>query len=125
MFEAVGAVESFPERVPVAVEVGGRELAVVSWGGELYAVRNVCPHQSQSFVGGQVRHEFCPTGVAGEIELGDDEPVIVCPWHIWEFRLRDGTCSRDPSKRVKSYPVEVREGSVYVDVDPARAAAAV
>jgi 3-phenylpropionate/trans-cinnamate dioxygenase ferredoxin subunit len=34
--------------------------------------------------------------------------ILRCPWHGWEFDLRDGRSVVDPERtRVRSYPVEV------------------
>jgi nitrite reductase/ring-hydroxylating ferredoxin subunit len=116
MFQLVGKLSAFPEGRPVPVEVDGRSLVVVRWQEEVFAVRNICPHQSQALTLGQVHGEIRATGTVGEIELDTTEPVIVCPWHTWEFRLRDGRCVRDASQRVKSYATEVRGDSVFVEV---------
>ena len=117
MFYRVGDVESFPEGRPVPVSVAGRSLVVVKWRDDFFALRNRCPHQSQALTPARVHGSICGTGKIGEIGLAVEEPVIVCPWHTWEFRLRDGECARDPSKRVKSYATEVRSDCVYVDVE--------
>jgi nitrite reductase (NADH) small subunit len=112
----IGCVADFPERQTVAVRVNGREIVVVRFDEELFAVRNTCPHQSQPFTAGQVRAALQTSGRIGEIELGESEPVIVCPWHTWEFRLRDGHCARDASKRVKTYRVDVDGDDVFLEI---------
>jgi len=122
MLHLVGEETDFPEACAVPVEVAGRALVVVRWQGEVFAVRNVCPHQSQSFTPARVRDAICGADAVGEIGLGLDDPVIVCPWHTWEFRLRDGHCARDASKRIKTYPAEVRDRNVFVDVEVSAAA---
>lgn len=117
MAELVGRLSDFPDAKAVPVRAGGREIVVTRWRHELFAIRNVCPHQSQSFSPARVHGALRGSGQPGEIELEDAEPIIVCPWHTWEFRLRTGHCVNDPSQRVASYPVEVRDGLVYVEVD--------
>lgn len=123
MLHLVGEETEFPEGRAVPVEVAGRSLVVVRWRGEIFAVRNVCPHQSQPFTPSRVRGAICSADAVGEIGFGADDPVIVCPWHTWEFRLRDGHCARDATKRIKTYPTQVLDGNVLVEVEvPAPAA---
>jgi nitrite reductase/ring-hydroxylating ferredoxin subunit len=52
----------------------------------------------------------------GELDVFEDDPVLICPWHGWEFRLHGGQCLTDAKLRVGTYPVEVRAGKVYVDL---------
>jgi hypothetical protein len=45
--------------------------------------------------------------------------VLTCAWHNWKFRLTDGECLFG-GENIRTYPVSIREGWVYVDVtDPA------
>ena len=95
--------------------VAGRSIAVVRWRGRVFAVRNVCPHQSQAFVKGVVR----PAAVserAGEIGYDEDRPVLACPCHHFQFELGTGKCLVDPALRIKAYRVEVESGKVFLDL---------
>jgi nitrite reductase/ring-hydroxylating ferredoxin subunit len=40
----VGALDAFEERRPTVVEVDGREVGILRWNGDVFAVRNICPH---------------------------------------------------------------------------------
>lgn len=111
----IGAEADLPEGEAAIVKARGRELAVVRWRGEVYAVRNSCPHQSQSFENGRVSEVVCGGDRLGSLQIRD-EPVIECSWHVWAFRLRDGGCVADPRFRVKRYDVVVEDGRVLVDV---------
>ena len=42
--------------------------------------------------------------------------VVVCPWHQWEFQVTDGKCLSIPTHGVESYPVEIKEESVWVEI---------
>ena len=118
----VCAVADLEEGVPTLVKAAGRELVVARWRGEVYALRNVCPHQTQSFVCGNVHARLRGSSRPGGMVADDREPVIACPWHTWEFKLTDGRCITDDKLRVKTYPVQVERGRVMVDVatKPAR-----
>lgn len=111
-------VAELPEAVATVRRVGDRELAFVRWRDDVYALRNVCPHMSASFHRGPVCGHI--TGRVGDVEIRDDDPVIMCPWHQYEFSLGSGRCVTDEKLRVRSYAVRVRDGSVYVDLKKAR-----
>jgi len=80
------------------VRVGTREIALVRVGDEFFALGNVC------------RHAFGPLG-QGFI----DGYALMCPWHGWRYDVRDGSTDH-PGADVKTYPVAVRGGYVYVTV---------
>jgi nitrite reductase/ring-hydroxylating ferredoxin subunit len=113
---AVAAVDDLKEARPAIVKAGGRELAIVKLRGQVYALRNVCPHQTQSYINGIAHSRVAGTQNLGELQVFEDDPVLVCPWHGFEFKLKTGECVVDPKLRVKAYPVEVRDGRVWVDI---------
>ncbi len=81
------------------VHAGNRKLAVSKVDGVICALDGVCAHE-----GG-------PLG-KGSIKNGH----IICPWHGWEFDSCSGQYLYNSAKGVESFPVEVREGGVYVGV---------
>lgn len=102
--------------VPVRVRVAGREIAVVQWRGEVFAFRTVCPHQGAPLWAGQVRTKIVRRGKrVGEIDW-TDTPVIVCPWHQWEYDLRTGRSAWDPRYGIRCYSVDLVNGRLFVDM---------
>ena len=99
---------------PLVVKVAGREVAVVRVGQDVFALRSICPHQSISFAGAQIRPRLTSSGPNSPIEVDHSDPLLFCPWHSWSFSLRDGRCPTDPGMRVRSYPVTIDEGHVYI-----------
>lgn len=82
-------------------------ICLSHFDGQWAAMDNHCPHQ-----GG-------PLG-EGSIERGtDDKCWIRCPWHGWDF---DPLTGRPPGGHEdsgqKTYPVEVRDGEVFVGLEP-------
>jgi nitrite reductase/ring-hydroxylating ferredoxin subunit len=110
----VAAVGDLREGYPLPVRAGSRELVLMLWRGEVFALRNVCPHQTQSFAGGYVHGNVVCDGGVGTVTVRGDEPVIECPVHAWNFRLHDGRCVSDPAVRVKTYATEIRGDRVLV-----------
>jgi nitrite reductase/ring-hydroxylating ferredoxin subunit len=78
----------------------GVRLVVVRLDGELFALRDQCPHQ-----GG-------PLG-RGRLERGE----LICPWHQWRFDPRTGqSCWPEGYTRIARFPVKVEDGQILVDV---------
>jgi nitrite reductase/ring-hydroxylating ferredoxin subunit len=61
------------------------------------------------------RGRYCGSGVPGEMAVDESRPVLVCPWHTWEYDLETGRSTTDARFRVRSYPVLVVDGEVFVD----------
>ena len=78
-------------------------VAVFNADGELFAIDDTCTHQDASLSEGWL--EDC---------------MIECPLHAASFDLRTGRPTGPPAKRpVRTYPVLVEDGVVFVDA-PAR-----
>jgi nitrite reductase/ring-hydroxylating ferredoxin subunit len=116
MFVDVGAGSDFEEGVPKLLSVEGREIGVVKWRGEVFALRNICPHEYGPVCAGYAMPMLI--GEAdGTMDVDDDRLVIVCPWHGWEFTARDGRAAWGKSNfKLKTYPAQVENGRVLVDL---------
>jgi 3-phenylpropionate/trans-cinnamate dioxygenase ferredoxin subunit len=112
----VGSVDEFETGRSRVVKVDGRDLAIVRWGEQWFALRTTCPHQAAPLHLGTVGPRIVGGDIVGEPEVEDSRPVIACPWHGWEFSLEDGRAICDRTTRVATYPVNVRAGHVYVDM---------
>ena len=113
----VGGLNDFPERSVRVVSIEGREIGVMRWrDDELFAFHNRCPHQG----GPLCRGFFGPKlvsrdgGVPGRLEADDDVPIVVCPWHKWEFEAATGRSVTDSDYRVRTYPIKVEDGRVLL-----------
>jgi 3-phenylpropionate/trans-cinnamate dioxygenase ferredoxin component len=81
------------------VEVDGKRLALCNVAGEFCLIDDVCTHDGGSLDQGELFGE--------EIE---------CPRHGARFNVRTGRVTRLPAIiPVKTYPVQVEDGSVVVD----------
>jgi nitrite reductase (NADH) small subunit len=113
----VGSIEAFPEGTFRIVVVGGRELGILRWGSEVFAVRNVCPHLGGPVCAGTVAPELQAATGGSRLELDPSRPTLACAWHRWEFDIRSGRMLVDPSMRLKTYPATSdEEGRVVVDL---------
>lgn len=103
----LGPVTDFPEGEQRLVEVEGRSIGVFNVKGRLYALRNRCPHQGGPLCAGRVVARL-ESDRPGEYLYRDDQYLVECPWHGWEFDLQNGQSWFDPSRtRVRPYPVTV------------------
>jgi nitrite reductase/ring-hydroxylating ferredoxin subunit len=95
----VAPVEKIPEGERVIVQTDDLSIGVFHHRNGWYALRNSCIHR-----GGPV----C-TG-----PLVDD--TLTCPWHGYQYNLTNGELLIDSSARLTVYPVEIRDGQVYIQV---------
>ncbi len=78
-----------------------KRIALFRTARGVFACDNRCPHQGYALVRGDVK-----------------DGVLTCAWHNWKFELGTGTC-RHGGENIRTYPVQVRDGQVFIDVtDP-------
>ena len=87
------------------VQIAGREIGVFNVGGELYALRNLCPHRGGPLCRGRLRPLVVDAGVY-QVAYGREGEILKCPWHLWEFDLKTGRALYDENLRVRTYPVK-------------------
>ena len=76
-------------------------VALFRVGDQFYATDDTCTHAEASLADGYI-----------------DGDVVACPFHSARFCLRTGRALSLPaSEPLKTYPVKVEDGSVFVDVD--------
>lgn len=95
------------------VEIKRLSVGVFNVNGEFVAVLNVCPHELAPVCRGRVSGTTLPSP-PGEYRWGRDGEILSCPWHGWEFDLLTGKALADPRVRVRRYPTEVDEETVFV-----------
>ncbi len=93
----VGREQELPDGQRKIIQFGDLSIGVFHHKGGWYALRNSCLHR-----GGPV----C-TG-----PLKDD--ILICPWHGYQYSVINGKLLVDPSTALAMYPVELRDGNVYV-----------
>jgi len=71
---------------------------------EWYATQNQCPHRQQMALS------------RGMIGTQQDEPKIACPFHKKTFSLVTGECMNGDECAIKTYPVRVEGGSVFIGI---------
>lgn len=114
----IATVEELGQNGRVIVEVEGREICVFKHGDELYAYLNWCPHQSGPVCEGPLHGQWEASYDRENLELektwSEEDAVINCPWHGWQFNLENGECLSDSSARIPSYPVREQDGDIII-----------
>jgi nitrite reductase/ring-hydroxylating ferredoxin subunit len=110
----VGHVDDFPEGECRIVEVEGQSIGVYRAGGELYALRNVCPHRLAPLCRGIFGGTMLPSD-PDEFSYGMEGYVARCPRHGWEFDIRTGEALFGiDGRRARTYPVTVEGQDVLI-----------
>ncbi|BDA78668.1 hypothetical protein LPTSP3_g15980 [Leptospira kobayashii] len=103
----IGPVSDFSAEGGVSAKVGDRQVAIFFFESrnEWYACDNACPHTGDM--------------VLARGFLGDagGEPKVVCPLHKRNFSLTSGECLSGENYKVRTYPVLIENGSVYLELD--------
>jgi nitrite reductase/ring-hydroxylating ferredoxin subunit len=111
----LGKIEEFPDRKITIREVDGTSVGIFRDGEEFSAMLNICPHRAAPVCQGLMGGTMLPSG-PGQFVYGMDGLVLRCPWHGWEFDVRNGESVGPVDKRnLTMLAIEVEGGDVYVD----------
>ena len=99
-------VEDVPENGGVCVKFKEEQIALYHFTrrNEWYATQNECPHRQQMALS------------RGMIGSHNEEPKVACPFHKKTFSLLTGECLSGDEYVLKTYPVKVEDGLVYIGV---------
>ena len=98
----VGTLDQLKERHCMVVAGGGHAIAVFHHSGEVFAVDNRCPHMGFPLDRGSVK-----------------DGILTCHWHHARFDLSSGGTFNPFADDVRSFPVTVFDGEVWVHPEPA------
>lgn len=77
----------------------GVPVLLVKKDGKVYALSNKCVHMGCPLDGGVL-----------------EDHMIKCPCHDWRYDIQTGRFLAAEEIKLKSYPLEVRDGGLYVKV---------
>lgn len=97
-------IEDVPQDGGACVLIAGRQIAIYNFTRrvEWYATDNQCPHRQQMALS------------RGMIGSQQGEPKVACPFHKKTFSLETGKCLSGEEYHIRTYPVMVEAGLVYV-----------
>src|ERR1700724_2709888 len=102
--QPVCAIEDLPPGSMKLVAAGKFGVGVYNVDGALYAIANYCAHEGAPLRAGDA-------GGLRDVRAGR---IARCPWHQWEFDITTGVNVAAPTKRVRTYEVDVADGQVYL-----------
>jgi MocE subfamily Rieske [2Fe-2S] domain protein len=102
-----GVADDFEDEDVEQVKVGPLAIAIYRAKGEFYATQDLCTHE----------RAYLSDGVVVDC-------VVECPFHQGRFDVRNGRALGAPvTVPLKTYPVRIVDGRIYVGVTEAEAAA--
>ncbi|MCY1397391.1 Benzene 1,2-dioxygenase system ferredoxin--NAD(+) reductase subunit [compost metagenome] len=98
----VARVANVPEDRGLEVQVQDSKILLLRAGEQLRAYQAECPHAGAPLADGAICHGR-----------------LTCPWHKAQFRVEDGGLCEPPAlDSLKRYPLEVRDGDIWVGDQP-------
>ena len=104
----VGTVDNFPYDGGATIKYGKSQIAVFNFAsrGKWYASQNMCPHK-KAFV--------LSRGIVGD---QSGTPKVACPLHKKTFSLETGESLQGEDYDIRTFPVKVEDGNVFLDLPP-------
>lgn len=113
MFQRLAQLDDIPTGRTKYLVIETTPLILANWSGTIYALEGLCPHQKNPLEGAT---------------LWDN--LLDCPFHHFQYDVRTGenyypknVYPRDYPRLqeqlnpLKTYPVQVRDGAVWVDIE--------
>ncbi|MBL4886570.1 MAG: Rieske 2Fe-2S domain-containing protein [Planctomycetaceae bacterium] len=100
-YHTAAKVGDIPEGQGKTITIAGHTIGLFFTDGNYFAISDFCPHQGASLSGGHV-----------------EDGQVMCPWHAWKFKLKDGTWADSPSSPIRcdSYPVRIVEEEIQIGI---------
>ncbi len=100
-FQTVARLADIPPGEARSFVVQGELVGVFRDGENWFAIGDLCPHAGASLSGGYFA-----------------DGAVMCPWHAWKFRLRDGCWLDAPQSPVRCQTFRIRVVGDEVQVGP-------
>ncbi|MFN3191832.1 MAG: Rieske (2Fe-2S) protein [Aureliella sp.] len=95
----IGDVDDFEVGTGTELLVAGKIVAIFRTSEGFRATDGMCAHQ-----GGPLSQGFL------------DGDCVTCPWHGWQYRVTDGCNLLTGKKMLDTYPAELRDGEVWIQI---------
>ncbi len=122
----VTALAEVPQGRLLAMKLAGKSLLLTRLSSdgdnpEVVCYQNACSHLGVALDGGEIEQTTGQTagqttGQTTGQTIGQTigQTTLTCPYHGFRYCLRTGKCLTSPQTPLQSYPVEVRDGQVFV-----------
>jgi 3-phenylpropionate/trans-cinnamate dioxygenase ferredoxin subunit len=111
-FRKLARVEEIAPGSTKYIGTADKPVILANWEGHIYALYGRCPHQHNPLEGARLW-----------------EHLIDCPWHHYQYDIRTGENHfpgnvypkdlphlQGQLKPLETYPVELRDGEIWVDL---------
>jgi 3-phenylpropionate/trans-cinnamate dioxygenase ferredoxin component len=99
----IAPLDQLPDGERLFIEAEGRSIVIFNLAGKLFAIGDVCSHDS---------------GPVGDGDIENSE--IICPRHGAHFDIRTGKATALPAVQdIPSYPVRVVDGMIEIGLPKA------
>lgn len=95
----VALLSDFPVNTSREVIVSDQIVALFRTADGVFALQGICPHHG---------------GPLGKGSLAGC--VVRCPWHGWQFDVRDGTYQSSQQLKHPTFPIRIEGDEVFVSV---------
>ncbi len=95
----VTSLAEVPQGRLLTIKIEGKSLLLTRLDSQVVCYHNACRHLGMPIDGGTVEHH-----------------LLTCPHHHFQYHLATGDCLTSPQTPLQSYPVEVRDGQVFVQL---------
>ncbi|MFM7424013.1 MAG: NifU family protein [Elainella sp.] len=104
----VTALAEVPQGRMLAMKLAGKSLLLTRLSSDVHHPQVVCYQNACSHLGVPLD--------GGEVAQTAERTTLTCPYHGFRYCLTTGECLTSPQTPLQSYPVEVREGQVFVNL---------
>ncbi len=98
-YVSVARLDELKRKGSITVQPNGKTLVLFLYGERVYALDNRCPHMGFPLDKGSV-----------------EEGILSCHWHHARFDLASGGAFDLWADDIESFPVDLRNGEIYVDL---------
>jgi len=98
----IASIEEIPDGKRKIIQVDNLSIGVFHHNGEWFAVRNHCVHRGGPVATGALK--------------GD---TLICPLHGYQYNLKTGQLLVDPTSKLETYTVTLRDQKIYVSIPQA------
>jgi nitrite reductase/ring-hydroxylating ferredoxin subunit len=95
---AISVAELQPSEA-LLVRIDGKQIALFNTSQGVRACDNRCPHEGYPLSQGSLSSDC----------------ILTCNWHNWKFNLDSGE-NLYGGDRLRTYPVEIRDDQIWVDI---------
>ena len=94
----IAKIDEIPLNGSKLIMVNNQPIALFNLDGRIIAWDNRCPHRGGSLADGNISNK-----------------IIQCKFHLWEFDVDTACAVANSVLKVKTFEVEIKEGSVFID----------